>query len=52
MRSSALEIQNKKKNKVLLPISFYYILIGDIISRIGDYIYQIGIPLLIVNANT
>lgn len=47
MSSSTLEIHQKKKESTILPKPYYYILIGDIVSRIGDYIYQIGIPLLI-----
>lgn len=30
--------------KLLLPKSFYIMIMGDIISRIGDYIYILGIP--------
>ncbi|WP_454844785.1 MFS transporter [Priestia megaterium] len=39
------EVNDKETH---LSLSFYFILIGDIVSKIGDYIYQLAIPLLVL----
>lgn len=48
MRYSNKKI-NTFKNNLILPKSFYIVIIGDSISRIGDYIYQLGIPIYILS---
>ncbi|SCZ08380.1 Predicted arabinose efflux permease, MFS family [Paenibacillus polysaccharolyticus] len=35
-----------KRKKI--TASYYYLLIGDLLSRIGDYIYQLAIPLYVL----
>lgn len=42
---STLSMDVKKKSKI--SISFYFLLIGDVLSRIGDYVYQLAIPLYV-----
>ncbi|WP_206832647.1 MFS transporter [Alicyclobacillus fructus] len=47
-----MKIQYASKERVfssyILPSSFYLLISGDMLSRIGDYIYQLAIPLFVL----
>lgn len=46
--SGVINCELEEKRGDHLPLSYYYLLIGDLLSRIGDYIYQLAIPLYIL----